>query len=414
MLAIDDTRSPTDDNCMARFPFPQSANPRFAYHESQKPDAAPAKPGCTTLDCAVIEYYEAWRRKFLQRITSTDAATIKPGKEHAFVNMSVGDEKAEKPFRSVSEGHGYGMLIAVLMAGHPRAENVPANRERGDFDALYRFFLAHSSVPDPDKPSEKHDHLMAFRVQGDKLADLTNPQADNESDSASDGDMDIAYALLLAERQWGNDTGELNYGGQAREVIAQIETYEVNHKAATVKLGDKFAGTDSFAVRTSDFMPQHWCAFANAGDSEHPDRPTLWKGIIEKSLAIEKAAFEKPRSTTGLMPDFLLLPEGAPPEPGMYKPPEHCFLEREHGDGNWSYNACRTPWRLATDYLVTGETSAREQLLTLNEFMPALAEREGGLTKLNAGYTLDGKGKLPDEPDGCAANSEGGKKGKPE
>jgi hypothetical protein len=376
------------------FPFPRSGDPRFAYAASEKPDGGQAK-----LDRAVTDYYEAWRAKFLVTITHADVPEIAAGREQAFVNMSAGDPEAKKGerFCSVSEGHGYGMLIAALMAGHPnRPVGAPADREQRDFDALYRFFRAHPSVPDAkEHPELKHLNLMAFQVQGRDLGKLVKARPDDDSDSASDGDMDIAYALLLAERQWGH-AGEIKYGDEAKKVIAEIEKYDVNRAAATVKLGDSIAEDDKefYAVRTSDFMPQHWRAFAKIGDR------ALWERVLAQSLAIETAAAAKFAPKTGLMPDFLLLPPGAKPAAALYRPPTGCFLEREKGDGNWSYNACRTPWRLATDYLVNGDPAALEQLKKLNAWLQAQATRGGAPhpEELNAGYTLAGA-KLPVEED---------------
>ena len=68
---------------------------------------------------------------------------------------------------------------------------------------------------------------MAFQAQGSSLGKLVKHKPDSDSDSASDGDMDIAYALLLAEKQWGNG-GEINYGAAAAAVISEIEAYDLN------------------------------------------------------------------------------------------------------------------------------------------------------------------------------------------
>ena len=96
---------------------------------------------------------------------------------------------------TVSEAHGYGMLITAHMAGHdPKA--------KAYFDGLYRYFRAH--------PSKINPELMAWK-QGDTGQAVVNVGG---VDSATDGDMDIAYALLLADRQWGSD-GEINYLAEA-------------------------------------------------------------------------------------------------------------------------------------------------------------------------------------------------------
>jgi len=40
-------------------------------------------------------------------------------------------------------------------------------------------------------------------------------------DSAADGDLDIAYALLLADRQWGS-CGTVNYLLEAQRVLVDV------------------------------------------------------------------------------------------------------------------------------------------------------------------------------------------------
>ena len=93
---------------------------------------------------------------------------------------------------SVSEGIGLGMLIVPHMAGYdPDARTV--------FDGLYLFFRDHPSQHDPD--------LMAWRQMGDCASS-------GDPNSASDGDLNIAYGLLLAHAQWGSG-GKIAYRTEA-------------------------------------------------------------------------------------------------------------------------------------------------------------------------------------------------------
>ena len=46
---------------------------------------------------------------------------------------------------------------------------------------------------------------------------------DIDGTSATDGDMDIAYSLLLANEQWGSN-GKINYLKEAQLMIAAIKT----------------------------------------------------------------------------------------------------------------------------------------------------------------------------------------------
>lgn len=70
-------------------------------------------------------------------------------------------------------------------------------------------------------------------------------------DSAADGDMDIAYALLIADKVWGSE-GEIDYYSEALAVINDIMTYEINHENWTISLGDWVYECDSNDI----FTPQ--------------------------------------------------------------------------------------------------------------------------------------------------------------
>ena len=74
------------------------------------------------------------------------------------------------------------------------------------FDGLYLFFRDHPSQHDPD--------LMAWRQMGDCASS-------DDPNSASDGDLNIAFGLLLAHAQWGSG-GTINYRAEALKVLAAI------------------------------------------------------------------------------------------------------------------------------------------------------------------------------------------------
>jgi hypothetical protein len=86
-------------------------------------------------------------------------------------------------------------------------------------------------------------------------------------------------------------------------------------------------------------------------------------------------------SETGLLPDFIVnIDETPEPAPADY-------LEGEL-DGNYSYNACRDPWRIATDYLISGDERAREAVLKINRWL--IESAGGSANNVYAGYYLDG------------------------
>ncbi|RJE91310.1 hypothetical protein D3P07_04465 [Paenibacillus sp. 1011MAR3C5] len=273
---------------------------------------------------------------------------------------------------TVSEAHGYGMMITALMAGHdPEA--------KGIFDGMYRFFRAH--------PSELHPDLMAWQ-QADRDGAIMDV---NGTDSAIDGDMDIAYSLLLADKQWGS-AGAINYKGEAVKVINAIMDSEVHPEHFHLQLGDWVPISDSDpsfkpATRPSDFMLQHLKEFYKAtGDKR-------WLNVIETTYGIVNDVHKSYSPETGLLPDFVYRDAD-----GTYKPVSEFkwttesghFLESEF-DGAYNYNSCRTPWRIASDFLLTGDKRAYDQLSTLNAFV---SEKHTAPYEVWSGYSLDGKTKL--------------------
>lgn len=155
-------------------------------------------------DAVTAAFYETWKSRYLE-------SACRPGE------YRVRSYPATGPW-TVSEAHGYGMVFAAVMAGHdPQA--------RALLDGLFAYAAGH--------PSGRTPALMSW-AQDEGCADVEG------NDSATDGDLDIAYALLLADRQWGSAGSEgasLNYLAQARRVIAAILAAEI-HPQSSILLGD--------------------------------------------------------------------------------------------------------------------------------------------------------------------------------
>ncbi|SJM89406.1 glycosyl hydrolase family 8 [Crenothrix polyspora] len=255
---------------------------------------------------------------------------------------------------TVSEAHGYGMLLTVLMDG----ADVNAKTY---FDGLYNYYKAHPSAFNP--------YLMSWK-QNSLFQDVEG------NDAATDGDMDIAYALLLADKQWGS-TGTINYLTAAKNHINAIMLNEVNQSNWTLRLGDwATVGSYSKATRSSDFMLNHLKRFQVAtGDLK-------WKNVTDKTYSIINTIYNNNSLSTGLMPDFVVLSTA-----GVYKPAGSNFFESAN-DGKYYWNACRTPWRIATDYLLTGDTRALPQLQKMNSWIKTKTLNNPANVK--AGYGLGG------------------------
>jgi endo-1,4-beta-D-glucanase Y len=306
--------------------------------------ARPTNLTAGDLDRETADFYDQWKRHRLVPAKSSG---------ELYVAFEGSDKKSDRNVVSVSEGHGYGMIITAMMAGHDAdAQNC--------FNGLYRFFKSH--------PSKNNPHLMSW---------CQDHHDSKRQDSATDGDLDIAYSLLLADRQWGSQ-GEVNYLEAAKRMIDAILESDINREIWSVKLGDAVTPDDSeYAdTRSSDLMPGHFRAFARA-----TGRPE-WNTIVEKSYKIMESVQAAHSPETGLLPDFICH-INTTPVPARAK-----YLESKH-DGSYSYNACRLPFRVALDFLITGEPRSRAVLGKINRW--ARQKTGEDPTKIGAGYTLSGK-----------------------
>lgn len=325
------------------------AFPQHAVYQSGtiKPDHISQEE----LDDAVGDFYETWKNFYLKQ----------PDDKHDEYYIYYNDKGYAEPKNAVtvSEAHGYGMMMTAIMAG---------SEDKRYFDGLYRFYKAHKSDNDPS--------LMAWQQVKDKTGKIINTPGD--ADSATDGDMDIAYSLLLADRQWGSD-GDIDYLARAKDIMEAIMAHEINRSKSLIKLGD-WAGDDDEvygkATRSSDFLLNHLKVF-EAATGNHD-----WAAVTNKAHEIMHTIYEEQSRDTGLMPDFIVLSKDG------YQPAQADFLEGEN-DGDYSWNSSRTPWRYTVDYLLTGDDRSLPQLKKMNEWIRA--ETEGDPNNIQSGYTLSGK-----------------------
>lgn len=298
---------------------------------------APSHKSQAELDQAVRDYYAAWKSRYLESGC---------GDARAYVNVHNNG-------LTVSEAHGYGMLIAAFMAGaDPSA--------RSSFDGLFRYFKDH--------PSSGDGRLMAWK-QGSSCADVDG------SDSATDGDLDIAYALLLADKQWGSG-GDIDYHAEALNVIGGIRAAETS-SGGYLKLGDWVdSGDYANATRSSDVMPGHFASFAAASNDGS------WTTLLDRSLDMFTSLQANHAATSGLLPDFIQSPYASP------APVDPYFLENA-ADGAYGYNACRVPWRIGAYWLTSGDVRAKQILDKQNAFIRSASG--GDPWSIAAGYELSGQ-----------------------
>lgn len=357
--AKDEATAPEKEEAAAKYPFPQHVN---YIERTLKPDVPQEE-----MDQAAGKFYDIWKDAYVIRNPYSEEAQYYIWYSGNKYTKAVPDKSAAV---TVSEAHGYGMLTTAMMAGYDSdAKNI--------FDGMYYYYKEHLSSIGP--------HLMAWQQSdnGSALIDgaENGSMVDGDSDSATDGDLDIAYALLLADKQWGSDKG-IDYKQAALDMIADIMNYEVDRKDWTLQLGDwaGYSSSDSdyyTGTRSSDFLLGHLKVFYKVTKNKE------WKQVTDKIYVIMNQIFMNYSNQTGLLPDFILKNKS-----GSYEPAYKNFLESEN-DGNCGYNACRDPWRIGTDYLVSGDKREKELLTKLNQWIRE--ETGNNPDKIMAGYTLKGE-----------------------
>ncbi|WBY01275.1 glycosyl hydrolase family 8 [Ramlibacter tataouinensis] len=294
------------------------------------------------MDAVIRRSYDAWKARAI-----VDVPTVRGGKAVKFGNSGA--------YLTVSEGIGYGMLITVLMAGHdPQARSL--------FDGLLTTVRARPAYSIP----EHGRWLLDWRL----TIDGSSTDAAGGGWNAMDGDLDIAMALLMADRQWGSSSG-WNYKQEAINTINAMAAWNMKPDGTTKGMATPHVS------RTSDYMTGHFRAFKRAtGDA-------LWDRAIDRSYQLVDRMQSVFSPNCGLMPDFIIHTDTANPipSPGGYGD----FVDTE---GYYFANAQRNPWRWGTDYVTSGDTRWRDVCNKLVSFI----ERDTGgqANRISAGYHLDG------------------------
>ncbi|WP_181373288.1 glycosyl hydrolase family 8 [Massilia glaciei] len=108
---------------------------------------------------------------------------------------------------SISEGIGFGMLITVYMADSAVG--------KADFDGLLRYYRSKEKTPKA---------LMNWRISA--------AGAIIDGYVAPDGDIDAAYALLVADKKWGSGGGNPNYKAEAVRILNGLQAWVVLNRGA--------------------------------------------------------------------------------------------------------------------------------------------------------------------------------------
>ena len=337
----------------------------------------------------------------LLKMTPNEMAATNPDGFRMVMNHNTGGGAADMQV-TTSESMGYGMLMLVILAGQDQALGIDI---KAFFDGMFRSVMHWDSQI---RIEGRKSHLMLWQlVQPDgsgspyrQQAYKHNPENDGNGSCATDGDLDIAYALLLADKQWGSE-GEYNYFEYALAMINDLWEFCIDTESESldklnvlpnfhIKGGDWTSSRLHWAsgyglmidiTRTSDHMLDHLKAF-KAVDPAHD-----WQKVIDATYSCIIDLCSKQNPPTGILPDFATFDRKTKtwhPVPAT----QDSHWESPQ-DGEYFANACRTPWRLGTDFLLSGETPIDS--VCIKPLNDTLRKVSGGEFSNLTGYSLDGK-----------------------
>lgn len=241
---------------------------------------------------------------------------------------------------TVSEGMGYGMLLAVYMDDQPL------------FDALWKYEQLHLNG----------NGLMNWEIGPDGGVTAGG------SGGATDGDEDMAFALVMADLQWGG-RGTLSdtYLNHAKKLIDAIWNFEVDHtRQDMLKPGDQWGDVD--VTNPSYFAPAYYRVFGPL-----TGKTAEWTRVLDTSYAILAKSLNATsgNADNGLVPAWCNssgVPGGASGAPL-----------------NFQNDATRTPFRIAEDFCFANEPRAKTYLAKISSFYAGV-----GVANITNGYDLDG------------------------
>lgn len=226
------------------------------------------------------------------------------------------------------ESMGWAMIIAAYMG------------DKTTFDGLYKFY----------KSKVQGHGMMAWRTSCSGVSD---------GGSASDGDLDVAFSMVVASWQWGE-----SYKTEAVKIVTTVKKLIVSCSGGTTVIAGGMGGASTYGGCQETDISYHTPAFFRCFADLTGDK--AWSKLADDTYTLLNNGADK---TTGLIPDWQTLDGGA-------------ASGRIHSYG---FDACRAPWRIALDYLWNGNEKAKEWCTKLTDWAYKI-----GPQNIKDGYSLNG------------------------
>jgi endo-1,4-beta-D-glucanase Y len=316
----------------AAYPFPQNFKGNYCtYPETYDNETVRAA-------------YQAWKAATIttdgaggfQRVKKPDSGTV------------IGS--------TVSEGIGYGMILAVYLD------------DQKLFDNLWNYEQIHLDG----------NGLMNWEIGPD--GNVTS----GGTGAATDGDEDMAWALVMADRQWGGK-GALSdsYLNHAKKLIDLVWNFEVDHtRAEMLKPGDSWGNVD--VTNPSYFAPAAFRVFGQV-----TGKASDWNKVVTGNYDILERSLNATsgNANNGLVPAWCNS-SGAPTTAFAGSP---TYFQND---------STRTPFRVGQDYCHFGEPRAKTYLAKISSFYANI-----GVANIVDGYELNGTPKPDRAVNGAQAAS---------
>jgi MYXO-CTERM domain-containing protein len=286
-----------------KYPFPTSAK----YAQGFVPSAATA--------AAASASYAHWKATFLKNDCGAGLYRVDNGSMDG---------------STFSEGQGYGMVLTAYFG------------DQEAFDGLWAF----------QQKNLDSDGLMGWHMT---CAGFTT--SDGGDGSATDGDTDIGFGLVVAAEQWGG-----TYAETAKSYLATLKKVDFTTCSPSGRnvpdAGNWDAGGGCTASNTSYWMPGYYRVFQDlTGDA-------YWGKAADDVVALYNLAADP---TTGIIVNEV-------DQNGVAVKGQ-----------TYDYNSCRIPWRAALDYLWHGTAGAKKATDKLSTWASSV-----GIKNIVDGYNANG------------------------
>lgn len=328
-------------------PYPQAVN----FSGCIKPNNVTQ----AQMNTAIQNFYNSYKSKYLKQC---------PDASDQYYMYAEGNPSSSSD-ATVSEQHGYAMITMALMAGYD------ANAKTY-FDGMYKLY---SRLRSPT-----NNNFMSWKIKKNG-----NVMTGGEG-SATDGDFDIAYSLILAHYQWGGGPAGTSVT-YLNEAIRMINAFKGNRGvvgASTFRtlLGDDFS--NQLNTRSSDWMIDHMSAWKNVTNDG------FWTNVENEvyNCIDDLTGAGKPGASTGLVPDFAKQDPAVPDAAGGGT--------GEDNADKYGWNGCRYPWRIAMGYQHYSSAKAKAAITKLLDWATG-TPTNGDPQNFNGGYQLNGT-KIGNDP----------------